>query len=94
MHTNTKVLKIYKKSTIDQCIDLNLGGVTIEEVRKIKYLGIIVDLKMQWKEHISYISSKSEKIINALFRTSNNTFGVKTNVLQLIYKQGILPFIF
>ena len=43
----TKVLKIYKKSIIDQCIDLNLGGVTIEEVRKMKYLGIIFYYKMQ-----------------------------------------------
>ena len=36
---------------------------------------------------------KSKKKINALFRISSNTFGVKTNVLQLIYKQGILPLI-
>ena len=76
-------MKIYKKSIIDQCIDLNLGGVTIEEVKKIKYLAIIVDHKMQWKEHISYASSKSEKILNDLFRISNNIFGVKTNNLQL-----------
>ena len=47
----TKVLMIFKKSIIEQCIDLNLKGVAIEKVRKIKYLGIIVDHKMQWKEH-------------------------------------------
>ncbi|GFX04072.1 RNase H domain-containing protein [Trichonephila clavipes] len=46
---------------------------------------------MQWKEHISYVSSKSEKILLGLLRISNNTFGVKTDVLQLIYKQGIVP---
>ena len=57
----TEVLKIYKKCVIDQCIGLNLGGVTIEEVRKIKYLAIIVDHKMQWNEHISYVSSKVKK---------------------------------
>ena len=89
-----KVLKIYKKSIIDQRINLNLEGETIEELRKTKYLGIIVDQNMQWNKHISYVSSKSKKILNALFRISNNTFGVWTNVLQLIYKQGILPLIF
>ncbi|GFV06759.1 RNase H domain-containing protein [Trichonephila clavipes] len=46
---------------------------------------------MQWKEHISYVSSKSETILLVLLRISNNTFGVKTDVLQLIYKQGIVP---
>ncbi|GFY40042.1 reverse transcriptase domain-containing protein [Trichonephila inaurata madagascariensis] len=87
----TKVMKIFKKSTVDQRINLKLGGVIIEEVHKIKYLGIIV--KVQWKEHISYDSSKSEKILLGLLRISNNTFGVKTDVLQLIYKQGILHLI-
>ncbi|GFW25938.1 nose resistant to fluoxetine protein 6 [Trichonephila clavipes] len=72
---------------------ISLGGVIIEEVHKIKYLGIIVDNKMQWKEHISNVSSKSEKILLGLLRISNNTVGVKTDVLQLIYKQGIVPLI-
>ncbi|GFY05025.1 probable RNA-directed DNA polymerase from transposon BS [Trichonephila clavipes] len=64
----TKVMKIYKKSTVDQRINVKLGDVIIEEVRNIKYLGIIVDNKMQWKEHISYVSSKSEKILLGLLR--------------------------
>ncbi|GFU71014.1 RNase H domain-containing protein [Trichonephila clavipes] len=46
---------------------------------------------MQWKENISYVSSKSEKILLGLLRILKNTFGVKTDVLQLIYKQGIVP---
>ncbi|GFY50683.1 retrovirus-related Pol polyprotein from type-1 retrotransposable element R1 4 [Trichonephila inaurata madagascariensis] len=46
---------------------------------------------MQWKDNISYVSSKSEKILLGLLRISSNTFGVKTDVLQLIYKQGIVP---
>ncbi|GFV23287.1 hypothetical protein TNCV_4780011 [Trichonephila clavipes] len=45
---------------------------------------------MQWKEPISYVSSKSEKTLLGLLRISNNTFGVKTDVLQWIYKQGIV----
>ncbi|GFV52811.1 RNase H domain-containing protein [Trichonephila clavipes] len=57
-------MKIYKKSTVGQRINLNLGGVIIEEVHKIKYLGIIVDNKMQWKELISYVSSKRYKTIS------------------------------
>ncbi|GFY72755.1 uncharacterized protein TNIN_387811 [Trichonephila inaurata madagascariensis] len=81
----TKVMKIYKKSIVDQRINLKLGGVIIEEVLKIKYLGIIVDNKMQWEEYISYVSSKSEKILLGLLRISSNTFGVKTEILQLIY---------
>ncbi|GFU82914.1 retrovirus-related Pol polyprotein from type-1 retrotransposable element R1 4 [Trichonephila clavipes] len=34
-----------------------------------------------------------KKILLGLLRISNNTFGVKTNVLQLIYKQKIVPVI-
>ncbi|GFX49475.1 transposable element Tcb2 transposase [Trichonephila clavipes] len=89
----TKVMKTYKKSTVYQRINLNLEGVIIEEVQKIKYLGIIVDSKMQWKEHISYVSSKSEKMLLGLLRIASNIFGVMIYVLQLIYKQGIVPLI-
>ena len=39
-------MKTYTKSTTDQCIDFNLGGVTITEVKKIKCLSIIVDHKV------------------------------------------------
>ena len=63
----TKTLKICKTSFVDQYIDLNLGGVTLEESRKIKYLGIIVNQKMQWKEGISSVSSKILKILNGFF---------------------------
>ncbi|GFW35704.1 uncharacterized protein TNCV_4435531 [Trichonephila clavipes] len=83
-------MKISKKLTVGQRINLKLGGVITEEVHKIKYLSIIVDNKMPWKEHISYVFSKSEKILLGLLRISNNTFGVKTDVLQLIYRQGIV----
>ncbi|GFY62471.1 RNase H domain-containing protein [Trichonephila inaurata madagascariensis] len=34
---------------------------------------------------------KRKKILLGLLRISKNTFGVKTDVLQLIYKQGIVP---
>ena len=54
---------IFKKSIIDQCIDLNLKGVVIEKVRKIKHLGIIVDHKMQWKEHFFMFPVRVKKFL-------------------------------
>ena len=40
----------------DMCFKLYNGAVT--QVKKTKFLGIIIDCNLTWKEHISYISGK------------------------------------
>ena len=39
---------------------------TLEQVQKIKYLGIIIDSKLNFRDHITHISSKCNKLIYAL----------------------------
>lgn len=91
--SKTKVMMIYKKTRTVESIDLTLGNVPIEEVQQMRYLGIIVDNKLQWKQHITYVSNKVEKALLGFLRVSKNVFGVNTDVLRLVYNQGIVPII-
>jgi len=38
----------------------------LEEVQKIKYLGIIINSKLNFREHIMYISGKYTKLIHTI----------------------------
>ncbi|XP_054715555.1 uncharacterized protein LOC129225035 [Uloborus diversus] len=74
-------------------MDLTLRNEPIEEVQQMKYMGINVDNKLRWRQHISYVSNKCEKVLLGFMRISKNVYGVKTDVLKLIYKKGIVPLI-
>jgi len=41
----------------------------LEEVQKIKYLGIMIDSKLNFREHIKYISEKYTKLIHTLSKS-------------------------
>ncbi|GBM45597.1 hypothetical protein AVEN_86538-1 [Araneus ventricosus] len=72
---------------------LALNGIPLCFVKELKYLCVILDSKCSWKQHILYLSNKCEKILLGLNRVTRNTFGLKSNVTSLIYKQGIAAFI-
>ena len=57
----------------------------------IKYLGIIIDSKFKFNEHINYITGKCTKLINALSKSARIKWGLKHEALKTIYKGAILP---
>ena len=40
----------------------------ITRVRAIKFLGVIIDEKLTWKDHISLLRSKLSKTVGMLYR--------------------------
>ena len=49
-------------------ISIKISGSTIEEVSNTKFLGVIIDNKLSFKDHLSYISKKVSKCIGILYR--------------------------
>ena len=47
-------------------ISLNIGSIKLEEVDNAKFLGIYIDNKLNWKKHISYVSTKISQVIGVL----------------------------
>ena len=48
--TSANILKI------SEILAIRVDGHTVKRVRKAKYLGIIMDEKLTWEDHIDYIS--------------------------------------
>ncbi|GFT26816.1 uncharacterized protein TNCV_3709931 [Trichonephila clavipes] len=86
-------MAIEKRNVCYDAFQLYLDGTPLTMVKQMKYLGVLLDTKFSWKQHLSYISEKCDKLQRGLNRIARNTFGINFNVHSLIYKQGIEPFI-
>ncbi|VEN41512.1 unnamed protein product, partial [Callosobruchus maculatus] len=77
---------------------LNIGNKSISSVRKIKYLGVILDYHLRWSDHANCIV----KILRSLipkFKVYKNIFDIKTlkilyfSLVQSHLTNGIMRFI-
>jgi hypothetical protein len=73
-----KVIKVY------------LNNKLLEQVT-MKYLGIIIDHKFSFKEHITYAAERCTKLIHSLSRSAKVTWGIKQEAMKTIYKGATLP---
>src|SRR5579863_9685022 len=61
----------------------NIGGYTLQRVKNQKILGVIIDDKLKWDDHISYICKNATKLWGFVRRT---LAGTTTNVKLEAYK--------
>jgi len=50
-----------------------INGTPLEKVTSTKFLGVIVDHKLLWKEHVAYVKNKLSKCIVILLLTNFST---------------------
>ena len=72
-------------------IKIYLKNEPLKQVSKIKYLGIILDEKFTFKEHINNVAEKCTKMIHILSRSAKLNWGLQNEALKTIYKGAILP---
>jgi ATP-dependent Clp protease adapter protein ClpS len=63
----------------------------LEQVTTMKYLGIIIDNKFKFSEHITYAAERCTKLIHSLSKSAKVSWGLKHEGLKTIYKGAILP---
>jgi hypothetical protein len=65
----------------------------INVVSKIRYLGIMLDCKLDWypHTHTQYLENKLLLLRNSLVRCSKATLGMSFHNLMAVYKYAILP---
>ena len=49
---------ITTKKTTKYSLNIQLGHNKIERSNKVKYLGVLMDEKMIWKEHLNHLSTE------------------------------------
>ena len=68
--------------------DNNMNAVTaLEHKDYVKFLGVLIDKHLTWKQHIDYFASKISKIVGLIARLRHH---VPLNTLQ-IYRSIVFP---
>ena len=80
-----------KKKRENKDVSIYLNTKPVQQVNNIKYLGIIIDSKLNFRYHIIHTPRKCTALMNALAKLATLTWGLKHEALNTIYKGGILP---
>ena len=81
---------IFSHKYINNVIDINITNRTISRVHTTKFLGVIIDEKLNWKEHINYIKTKLSKSISIMYKAREM---LNKNSVRTLYCTLFLPFI-
>ena len=90
LNTSKTFTQIYTKRRAEIAIHVQINGVEIKEMEKIKYLGVLIDSDMKFTSHINSITNIVSRNIGMIARTKQ--FLSKKQLLQL-YNSLIFPYI-
>lgn len=67
---------------------ITIDGVSVSRVSSTKFLGVIVDESLNWKQHVAHVSSKVSKSIGVINRVR---YILSRELLLLLYQTMIYP---
>ena len=78
-----------RKKNIDTKLKIHIDNQDIEEVLSTKFLGVIIDSKLTWKQHISHISGKIARSIGMIIKAK---YYLNKNALLALYYSFVYPY--
>lgn len=88
LNINKTKFMIIGERNPDVQIDLKIGNEKLERVTRMKYLGVVIDDQLTFKEHCEYLEKKIAKKVGFLSRIRNR---VNRETSLLLYKSLIAP---
>ena len=89
--TNYVIFKTRQKKLNNPNLHISLHGELIEQKRSVKFLGVFVDEKLDWKEHIHIISGKISRSIGII---SKSRFYLSRETLFKLYFTLVYPYLY
>ena len=86
----TNFMLFCRKNVSNVNIEIKINGICIKKVEHAKFLGVIIDHKLNWDHHIKYIKQKVAKGIGIIIK-ARKTFNKET--LTTLYHTMILPYL-
>jgi hypothetical protein len=87
------MLMSWRKRKGKKEIEIYINNKKLNQVNKLRHLGIIFDNKLTFREHITHIEEKCTKLIFSLAKSAKIMWGLKHKALKTIYTAPILSLI-
>lgn len=83
-------LMLFGNHKENKWIQLQIQGVNIEMVKENKFLGVIIDEKLNWKAHILHIQTKISKNLAVLNKVKHF---IDEKALHILYCSLVSPYL-
>ena len=80
-----------KKRTCRLDKPLQVEGAVIPMVSEVRYLGLILDSKLSWKQHAEYASSKAMKALHSVSSACRITWGLPPAYMRWLFLHISMP---
>jgi hypothetical protein len=72
-------------------VSLVIGDITIEASSSVKLLGVILDNKLSFRNHVELVQCRGTKAALALSRISSPTFGLPHSYVRQLFQTVVVP---
>jgi len=90
LNINKTNFMIFSNKNIVGDFNINIDGRKIERVFVTKFLGVYIDAKLTWKNHIDCIKTKLSKNVSIMYRVK---YLLDSKALYALYCSLILPYL-
>ena len=81
---------VFTKSRIIHDLNIKIDNESIDEIEKTKFLGVIIDNKLNWEENIAYIAGKLSRGIGMIIKARHY---LNKDALLSLYYGFIYPYL-
>ena len=84
----SNIMLIHRKKSVQKNLNVTINNEKLKQIENVKYLGLSIDSKLQWHNHINNVCKTVTKKLGMMNRTSQY---VNKETLVQIYKSFIMP---
>ncbi|XP_023213264.1 uncharacterized protein LOC111616058, partial [Centruroides sculpturatus] len=92
-HEKCHAIVFPKGNILKKGFSIKINNRKIKNSTAVKYLGIMMDQKLNWTEHMRYIYGKAVKVVQALKTICRNYWGYGPTTSRILYTTVIEPMV-
>src|SRR5690606_18050470 len=83
--------RMQDKEKADRATVILPNGFEVKPKSSIRWLGMWLDPKLQWKEHVRTKYASAERVLHAIRRLSNTERGLPATAMRQLYQSCVVP---
>jgi hypothetical protein len=87
----TAIVPFTKRKKTEGLGPLSIHGKELEMLDKVKYLGVMLDSKLDWNQHLQKIIRKTQNIFVLVRLTCGKKWGLRPGMVHWLYTRVIRP---